>query len=53
MGSNTKKEPMFILDIICYCKVGTALTEWGAKVRSQILLSQYWRNKQFDFAQKL
>ena len=31
-----------------YRKVGRALTKWGVIEKSQILLSQYWKNSQFE-----
>ena len=53
MGSNTEKKPWTNLqnlyknwskeiksDNFCYCKVGRAITQWGAIEKSPILLSQ-------------
>ena len=36
----------------CYRNAGRAITKWGAIEKSIILLSQYWKNKHFDNAQK-
>ena len=35
---------------LCYRKVGRAITKWGAKEKSSILLSQYWKNSKFELA---
>ena len=38
-------------DNFCYCKVGRAITKWGAKEKSPILLSQYWIDEEFELIQ--
>ena len=61
MGSNLEKKPWTNLqnsyknwrkeiksDNFCYHKVGRAITKWGAKEKSPILLSQYWKNGWLD-----
>ena len=35
-------------DNFCYRKVGRAITTWGSIEKSPILLSQYWKNSQFE-----
>ena len=37
----------------CYLKVGRDITLWGEREKSQILLVQYWKRKQFDKAPKM
>ena len=32
----------------CYCKVERAITNWGAREKSPILLLKYWKNVQID-----
>ena len=38
----------FLVSVLCYRKVGGAITTWGAIEKSQILLSQYWKNEWLD-----
>ena len=62
MGSNTEEKPWTNLQNsyknlskeiksvnFCYCKVGRAITNWGAIEKSPILLSQYWKNYHFQW----
>ena len=40
-------------DTVCYRKVERVINKWGAKEKSQILLSQYWKNYHFERATKI
>ena len=66
MGSNTEKKPSTNLqnsyknwskeikrDNFCYRKVGRAITKWGAIEKTPILLSQYWKNCNFERVTKI
>ena len=63
MGSNTEKKPWTNIqslyknwskgiksDNFCYQR---AITKWGAIEKSQILLSQYWKNYHFEMVPKI